>query len=164
MTVPAEKRCPRCKAVKPVSAFGKHKGQRYDLACYCKPCANEYNRPRKRKPRKWWEGTGVKPCAVCQAVKALSEFRRVKENKDGRSGTCKACRKLKYGHKEQARRIVNNRIKRGIIQRASACQQCGRPGKMQGHHEDYAQPLKVVWLCSKCHWVVHRAKERSKAI
>ena len=27
---------------------------------------------------------------------------------------------------------------------------------LHGHHEDYSQPLEVVWLCAPCHGLRHR--------
>jgi len=42
------------------------------------------------------------------------------------------------------------------------CEDCGqkhspRPGetKLHAHHEDYAKPLEVVWLCPRCHRARH---------
>ena len=32
---------------------------------------------------------------------------------------------------------------------------CGA-ANAQGHHEDYAKPLDVTWLCARCHSAVHR--------
>jgi len=55
-----ERKCPRCKEVKPISEFnphwrykkladgGKRKHPNY---CYCKPCDREYN-------KQWWDANG----------------------------------------------------------------------------------------------------------
>jgi hypothetical protein len=37
------------------------------------------------------------------------------------------------------------------------CQQCGKH-KTQAHHEDYLEPLQVIWLCKKCHTKLHKGK------
>ena len=34
------------------------------------------------------------------------------------------------------------------------CENCGEP-KAQAHHDDYREPLKVRWLCKKCHTKWH---------
>ncbi len=51
--------------------------------------------------------------------------------------------------------MLQDAVRAGKIQRASACSNCGTIGKVEGHHEDYARPLDVVWLCRRCHWHHH---------
>jgi hypothetical protein len=31
------------------------------------------------------------------------------------------------------------------------CSWCGKPGKLERHHPDYAKPLEIVWVCLACH-------------
>jgi len=31
------------------------------------------------------------------------------------------------------------------------CQVCGATEKIEMHHEDYAKPLDVQWMCRPCH-------------
>ena len=38
---------------------------------------------------------------------------------------------------------------------ASPCAYCGDP-YVQAHHPDYARPRLVIWLCKRCHRVLHR--------
>ena len=45
-------------------------------------------------------------------------------------------------------------LKRGIIKRATDCEHCGgktNGRELDGHHDDYYQPLDVIWLCRRCH-------------
>jgi hypothetical protein len=37
-----------------------------------------------------------------------------------------------------------------------ACQSCGKPGRTEGQHHGYSQPLNVRWLCCACHAAEHR--------
>lgn len=46
----------------------------------------------------------------------------------------------------------------GIIQRPSKCQGCGRKVFTVRHHEDYDQPLNVLWLCGSCHVRRHKGR------
>ena len=51
----------------------------------------------------------------------------------------------------------------GVIHRKDACEHCGTPAtqaRLLGHHPDYAAPLKVIWLCPRCHANVHWGKAR----
>jgi len=60
----------------------------------------------------------------------------------------------------QAARLVNYAIERGELRRALSCEQCGThdprgargQSLIQGHHDDYSQPLAVRWLCVQCHF------------
>lgn len=47
--------------------------------------------------------------------------------------------------------IVQAAVKAGTLVRPIVCPQCGRPGTIHSHHEDYMDPLNVMWLCPKCH-------------
>ena len=61
--------------------------------------------------------------------------------------------------KDAARAKLARAIKRGEVVRPDECDDCGgvgRSGWMQAHHDDYAKPYAVRWLCSACHGLVHR--------
>lgn len=59
----------------------------------------------------------------------------------------------------QAHTLVNRAVHRGELVRPECCQSCGeRASRIHGHHDDYSQPLAVVWLCSVCHTKVHRGE------
>jgi hypothetical protein len=75
----------------------------------------------------------------------------------------------KYGvsnpHKIRAHGILNMAIKKGIVRRTDACEECGtipaagtdgRSG-LHGHHAwGYDLPLKVKWVCARCHKAMDR--------
>jgi hypothetical protein len=62
----------------------------------------------------------------------------------------------------------------GVLVRPDACERCKAPhngeegfgSNLHAHHEDYAEPLQVRWLCRVCH--LHRhddiARERGQAV
>lgn len=51
--MPMDKRCPRCKQVKPVEAFSHHRGQADGLAVHCRVCKGEIEAAwRTANPRK----------------------------------------------------------------------------------------------------------------
>lgn len=65
--------------------------------------------------------------------------------------------------KNRARMAVRGAIKRGELVRPTTCAECGGPGReykdgragIHAHHDDYAKPLEVRWLCGDCHDAVH---------
>jgi hypothetical protein len=54
----------------------------------------------------------------------------------------------------RAHNAVSNAIRYGKMIKGP-CALCGAAENVHGHHKDYTQPLKVVWLCAKCHHRVH---------
>lgn len=60
---------------------------------------------------------------------------------------------------EQAHQAVRRAIRLGQIKRRP-CEDCGDP-KTEAHHPDYAQPLKVVWLCRTHHRRRHIALKQA---
>jgi len=56
----------------------------------------------------------------------------------------------------EARKILSKAIKQGEVVRPDSCQSCGRTVSIDGHHPDYDQPLKVMWLCRQCHIRLHK--------
>lgn len=57
--------------------------------------------------------------------------------------------------KRAANTIVGNAIRDGRLIR-QPCEKCGYAEHVHAHHEDYAKPLEVMWLCRDCHGRRHR--------
>jgi len=58
--------------------------------------------------------------------------------------------------KRAAHVIVGNAVRDGRLVKGP-CVHCGNP-KANAHHEDYARPLEVTWLCAPCHAAHHKAE------
>jgi len=54
----------------------------------------------------------------------------------------------------KARGAAQAALKSGRLTR-KPCEACGGPEKAHMHHEDYSKPLKVKWLCRRCHVAEH---------
>ena len=59
--------------------------------------------------------------------------------------------------------ILEHAIEVGKIIRILKCEKCGSVNKfkdgrtaIQAHHINYNEPLKVMWLCRKCHFEWHK--------
>lgn len=57
----------------------------------------------------------------------------------------------KNKEKRKAHIILRRAIISGKIMRPCECSECLKICKPDGHHQDYAMPLQVVWLCRACH-------------
>lgn len=54
-----------------------------------------------------------------------------------------------YVEKRRARRLLAYAVEKGEVVKAP-CVDCGSI-RSEAHHDDYAKPLEVTWLCRKCH-------------
>lgn len=59
-------------------------------------------------------------------------------------------------NKYRAGNLLRYAVKNGKIKKPKQCERCSKKTKLEGHHEDYDYPLKVIWLCRKCHILEHK--------
>jgi hypothetical protein len=64
--------------------------------------------------------------------------------------------------KKGAIQLINNAIRDKKIIKPDICEKCLAVTKLHGHHDDYAYPMTVRWLCSKCHSLWHRINGEGK--
>ncbi len=110
----------------------------------------------------------LKRCTVCKQVRPLAEFNKNKSTPSGLEYFCKNCNVLRFRsyyknnpdkcraianksmhkHKDrmQARSIANHYYP---IAKTCSIINCNDLGER--HHEDYAKPKTIVWLCRKHH-------------
>lgn len=58
----------------------------------------------------------------------------------------------------KARSAVYNALRNGKLRRKS-CEICGAD-KAHAHHDDYARPLQIRWLCARHHFSWHAGERR----
>ena len=57
--------------------------------------------------------------------------------------------------KMSARNKMRTALANGTMCRPDICARCKRTCRPDGHHTDYSRPYDVIWLCKKCHSLVH---------
>lgn len=150
------KKCFKCNTIKPFSEFYKHKGMADGYLNKCKECNKkdvkenriqnidyylEYDRLRFNLPKR---------------VEARKKYSQTESGK-------KVLRKAKDKYnknniiKRAAHILVGNAVRDGKIKKTSNCESCGKKSTIiHGHHDDYAYPLQVRWLCPQCHSSWHK--------
>lgn len=66
--------------------------------------------------------------------------------------------KERYPERVKARDMVSKAIRDGGIKKGT-CEVCGTNENIQGHHDNYDEPLNVRWLCKKHHRELHGNKK-----
>lgn len=64
---------------------------------------------------------------------------------------------------DYAQNALEYALRKGIVEKKTHCEECGSTGlfkdgrsAIQAHHDNYNEPLKVRWLCQKCHHLWHK--------
>ena len=148
------KKCFKCKKVKLLNGFYKHKHMGDGHLNKCKQCTKKdvlqhrennlerikaYDRFRDLLPKR----------VVARKIYATTE-------KGKRAGN-KAKRKWNNQNPEKraANILLGYAIARGQIKK-QPCEKCSSILRIHGHHEDYTKPLDVNWLCPQCHSNLHK--------
>lgn len=63
---------------------------------------------------------------------------------------------------DKAHSLCQQAIKKGQLVRPEHCFLCEIKCKPIGHHFDYDKPLEVIWVCKKCHRLIHRVLGKGK--
>lgn len=127
------KKCFKCENVKPLSEFYKHAQMADGHLNKCKECAKK-------------DSTGHRN----ENLEKIRSYDRARGNRQP-EGYLKEWRE-KYPNKYKAHTAINNAIRGGRMKRLN-CEICGAEG--HAHHDDYAYPLTVRWLCPAHHHQWH---------
>lgn len=127
----------------------------------------------------------MKLCNSCGENKPVHNFNKNKNSKDGLRSTCKPCvntkdkayrqlphvrvarekaRKayvLRNTIKVKAKQIVAQEVKMGRLIKG-CCEVCEATNNIEGHHDDYAKPKEVRWLCVTHHNEWHKLNGKAK--
>lgn len=95
--------------------------------------------------------------------RVLKRHKAYQKTEAGKEAALRA-RKKWINQKPEARAahiILGNAVRDGRIEKPKECSECGgfpKRRNLHAHHEDYAFPLSVIWLCAQCHHEKHKDK------
>ena len=163
------KKCARCGRTLPLDNFYRNSLGGFSARCKgchsvevrtCLHCGKEFLgkhgkrvcSPECRKAH--WPPT-YKICSHCMksfvpgrlARRFCSMACKIKAQTTGRR-----CRRKTHTQARNAQSLVRYHVQAGHITRPSVCEECGATGrKIEAAHFNYAEPLRVRWLCISCH-------------
>jgi len=147
-----EKKCSKCNKELPVSEFYKREGGRLRSACKACTCIATGS---------WIEKNKEKHCLLVKRYYETNKERINKKAKERMKSPgakrmhAKAVKKWirKNKHKKRCQNNLNDALRYGKIEKGK-CAVCGK-NEVHGHHQDYTEPLDVIWLCPQHHKDIH---------
>ena len=131
-----QKECKDCKEIKCLSEFYAHAEMADGHLNKCKSC--------------------VKGRVLVHREKNIDKIRAYDRSRGNRQDKeYLANYRAKYPNKVKAHRAVSRAIKSGLLYE-EPCANCGSSDKTHAHHDDYAKPLNIRWLCAACHQAWHK--------
>jgi hypothetical protein len=143
--------CKQCLKRKPSTEFYA------SIPTYCKSCWKarvKANREANSEHYRAYEKDRAMAEHRIAARKAYSESERGKAVE----AEIKRNWQKRNAEKRAAHVILGNAVRDGRIEKPSNCQRCRMSTvsrRLHAHHDDYAKPLDVEWLCAKCHREEH---------
>jgi ribosomal protein S27AE len=135
-----QKVCIKCGLVKPLTEFYAHKHMADGYLNKCKMCFKVDVRINYRKNRDHYQ--------------EYEKSRRLSAKRKARAvENCKSFRMLNP-EKAYAHNVVNEAKRYGKLKKMP-CEICGSKNVV-AHHDDYAKPLDVIWLCHRHHSWIHQ--------
>ena len=150
------KECFKCREAKPLSEFYKHKQMKDGRLNKCKECNKKDVRKNYRENIDHYKEYEKARAGLPHRVKAREDYAKTEEGiKKGNEAKNNWTRRNPI--KKMASTIVGNAVRDGKISKPSNCEACNsEPSRLHGHHDDYAFPLVVRWLCPGCHSKWHK--------
>lgn len=148
------KKCTACGVAKTKAQFYRHPLMADGRLSRCKECTKDAVRKNRLKRIDYYRAFDAARNNLPHRVSA-----RIKYANTARGRAASNAAKKKYSLKDAVRRaahcLTGNAIRDGRLVR-QPCEVCGATERIQAHHDDYAKPLEVRWLCVKHHNEYHR--------
>lgn len=151
------KACFKCGLEKPLSEFYKHKQMADGHLNKCKACAKADVSKNYRENIDHYREYEKSRANLAHRVKAREDYAKSDAGREKRNEAIQNWTR-RNPIKRMASTIVGNAVRDGKIIKPDHCENCGEaPRRLHGHHDDYAFPLVVRWLCPGCHNQWHKA-------
>jgi len=156
------KECFKCHEKKPLKDFYKHPKMPDGTVNKCKECNKQDVRDNRAAKIEQYRAYDAHRFQNDSRVKA--RHKAYQQTPEGKASMAKSKEKWQEANtiKRSAAIMVGNAVRDGRLTKPDRCSKCGAVGRIHGHHNDYAKPLKVRWLCSKCHTAWHRRYGQGK--
>lgn len=148
--------CSICKEEKPLDDYYDHPAGKHGKLNRCKPCHRAASRKNRANRidyyRDYDKHRAMQPHRIATRL-------RYQDTEEGKEATERAKKKWLLANplKRAAQVSVGNAVRDGKLEKLKSCEECGVSNvRIHGHHDDYAKPLNVRWLCSQCHSDWHK--------
>jgi hypothetical protein len=150
------KTCFKCGEKKDLSCFYKHKQMKDGHLNKCKECSKKDVSANYRENIEHYKSYERLRANLTHRVEARNNYAKTKSGK-ARINECRRRWARRNPIKRMASTIVGNAVRDGKLIKPDSCEACGStPNRLHGHHDDYAYPLIVRWLCPGCHNKWHK--------
>lgn len=153
--------CKKCSSTQPIENFyfiSKDNGHR---SWKCKECTKADVRANYRNNLDYYKDYEKHRSMLPHRVAARMEYQKTESGRIAVS-SAKARFRQRNPIKHKAHCALNNAVRDGRLEKMDCCEECGSGGRIHGHHDDYAKPLDVRWLCAACHRQWHAANSEAK--
>ena len=154
--------CFKCKLEKPLADFYKHPAMADGRVNKCKECNKKDVRKNYRKNIDHYKEYDRARAMLPHRVELRDKYQQTEAGKEAMQRSKKSWMR-RNPIKRMANIIVGNAVRSGKLVKPSNCEDCGsEPNRLHGHHDDYAFPLVVRWLCPGCHNNWHKVNGEGK--
>lgn len=155
------KKCFKCKLEKPETEFYGHPEMNDGRLGKCKECTKADVRENRKKKAEYYKQKDKERANLPHRVEARKIYQA---SGAGRiTGSKAKIRWIEHNPVKRAAQVkLGNALKGGKIKKPPCCEQCNSKGRIHGHHDDYAKPLNVRWLCALCHSGWHKIHGEGK--
>lgn len=147
--------CKKCGLEKDLSEFYKKPRMADGHLNHCITCVKAYEKERRVKAADHLKAYEQARKNLPHRVQARKQYAKTDVGKVAHKKAMDTYNK-KFPMKYASRNIVSHALKTGKLVKSEHCSECGSNEKIEGHHDNYLEPLNVRWLCEKCHKKWHR--------
>lgn len=168
----AVRTCSKCHEQKPLPAFSPDRRSRDGRHSQCRECKREAAALRlathgdhvRQLARQDYARHAEERKAYQRAYRRANRpklrayFKNYRQAERARIGRLQRRWNEANPEKRRAHSALWSAIRAGRVARRAICDECQSAHHIEAHHDDYAQPLIVRWLCALCHEEADRAR------